>query len=250
MSRLDKISTKAPKELDKKKTKEETEKLIRKFSDLQQLLYAESRHSLLVVFQGMDASGKDGAIKNVFSLINPQGVLVTSFKAPTEEEKKHDFLWRIHPHCPARGMIAVFNRSHYEDVLITRVHGWCDDKTAKERFIAINDFEDLISRHNETSILKFYLHISKEEQQERFNDRLNDPTKHWKYNINDTQEADQWNKYMNVYEDVFEHCNKIPWTIVPADQNWYKEYLIASTIVDHLKELKMKYPGLESNGTV
>jgi PPK2 family polyphosphate:nucleotide phosphotransferase len=248
MNRLDKISTKAPKEFDKKETKEETEKLLGKFSALQQVLYAENKHSLLIIIQGMDASGKDGAIKNVFSQINPQGVFVTSFKEPTEEERKHDFLWRIHPHCPARGMIAIFNRSHYEDVLITRVHGWCDDKTAKERFKAINDFEQLISKHNETSILKFYLHISKEEQQKRFRDRLEDPSKHWKYNINDFQEANHWDQYMKMYEDVFENCSNIPWIIVPSDQNWYKEHIIASTIVNHLKELKMKFPELENNG--
>jgi polyphosphate kinase 2 (PPK2 family) len=160
MNLLQKISPKAPKDLDKKEIKEETAKIVEKLASLQQLLYAQNKYSLLIIIQGMDASGKDGAIRNVFSSLNPQGVHVTSFKQPTEEEKKHDFLWRIHAHCPERGMIEVFNRSHYEDVLITRVHGWCNDETAKKRFIAINNFEELISENNDTIILKFYLHIS------------------------------------------------------------------------------------------
>ena len=193
----------------------------------------------------MDASGKDGAIKKVLGQINPQGVMVTSFKVPTEEEIKHDFLWRIHRHTPAKGMVAVFNRSHYEDVLVTRVHGWCDDPTARQRFDAINDFERMLVLHNSTSIFKFYLHISREEQQERLTERLEDPTKHYKYSEKDFTEAGRWNQYMQMYEDVFENCNAVPWTIVPADQNWYKEYLIAKTLVNRLKELDMKYPQLK-----
>jgi polyphosphate kinase 2 (PPK2 family) len=164
---------------------------------------------------------------------------------PTEEERAHDFLWRVHPHSPARGMIQLFNRSHYEDVLVTRVHGWCDDALAQKRFDAIHDFEELMTTHNSTLIFKFYLHISPEEQQERFKERLDDPAKQWKYNAKDQDEAKQWDKYMDVYEDVFENCNVIPWTIVPADQNWYKEYLITKTVVEGLRSLNMKYPQLE-----
>ena len=244
MAVLNQISTKAPKELDKKKTKEETTALLMELDELQNVLYAESKHSVLVILQGMDASGKDGAIKKVLGQLNPMGLMVTSFKTPTEEELKHDFLWRIHQHTPARGMIAVFNRSHYEDVLITRVHKWCDDSTAKERFNAINAFEKLLALHNSTLIFKFYLHISREEQQERFKERIEDPVKHYKYNEKDFAEAEKWDQYMQVYEDVFENCNAIPWTIVPADQNWYKEYLIAKTLVKQLMELNMKYPQL------
>jgi PPK2 family polyphosphate:nucleotide phosphotransferase len=244
MSTLSEIATKAPKEFDKKETKEETEKLLKEFNELQNLLYAESKHSVLVILQGMDASGKDGVIRKVFGNINPQGVQVVSFKAPTEEELSHDFLWRIHRHSPAKGMIQIFNRSHYEDVLITRVHGWCDDATAEKRFDAINNFEELLALHNSTQILKFYLHISHEEQAERLKERMEDPTKEWKYNAKDKEEAKLWDEYMEMYEDVFVNCNATSWTIVPADQNWYKEYLITKTLVEILKGLDMKYPDL------
>jgi PPK2 family polyphosphate:nucleotide phosphotransferase len=245
MSRLQEISTRASKDLDKKQTKEVTAKLLEELDELQNLLYAESKNSLLVILQGMDASGKDGVVNNVFGQLNPQGVVVKSFKVPTEEELKHDFLWRVHQHAPSKGMIQVFNRSHYEDVLVTRVHGWCDDATAKIRFSAINDFENLLQLHNQTHIFKFYLHISPEEQQERFAERMDDPSKQWKYNERDFAEAKLWDKYMQMYEDVFAHCSQVPWIIVPSDQNWYKEYLIALTVVEHLKGLNMKYPQLE-----
>ena len=245
MNRLKEISTKAPKEFDKKETKEETSRLLKELDELQKLVYAESRHSVLVILQGMDASGKDGAINKVFSELNPQGVLVKSFKEPTEEEKKHDFLWRIHVNAPEKGMIRVFNRSHYEDVLITRVHHQCDDATAKKRFRAINDFEELLLVHNATQIFKFYLHISPEEQQERFKERLDDETKRWKYSENDFAEAKLWDQYMKMYEDVLENCDTVPWVIVPSDQNWYKEYLITKTLVKGLKELNMHYPQLK-----
>ena len=208
-------------------------------------MFAENKHSLLVVLQGMDASGKDGVIRNVFGILNAQGVTVQSFKAPTAEELAHDFLWRVHHLAPARGMIQVFNRSHYEDILVTRVHGWCDDETAKKRMKAINNFEELLQKHNNTRILKFYLHISQEEQRERIAERIKDPQKQWKYNENDIQEARLWDKYVEMYEDCFENCNKIPWTIVPADQNWYKEHLIATTVYELLKSLDMQYPGLK-----
>ncbi len=242
---LSKINTKSAKGFNKEKTKAKTVKLLEELDDLQNLLFAESKHSVLVVIQGMDASGKDGAVKNVFGKLNPQGVLVKSFKAPTVEEQSHDFLWRIHQHTPAKGMIQIFNRSHYEDVLITRVHKWCDDKTAKLRMSAINDFEELITTHSNTHILKFYLHISKEEQAERLEERIKNPQKQWKYNANDFKEAKLWKEYMNAYEDCFNYCNKIPWTITSADNNWYKEYLIASELHKLLTSLKMQYPGLK-----
>lgn len=243
--KLDAIDTRAPKELDKRATKEKTAKLLEELDELQNLLYAESKNAVLVVIQGMDASGKDGVIRNVFGQLNPQGVTVQSFKAPTPEELSHDFLWRIHHHAPARGMIQLFNRSHYEDILITRVHKWCDDKTAKKRMRAINDFENLLKEHNNTQILKFYLHVSPKEQEERLTARINDSKKQWKYNEKDFDEAKLWNDYMQVYEDCFENCNDVPWTIVPADQNWYKEYIIAKQLHDTLEDLHMKYPGLK-----
>lgn len=245
MSRLSDLSAKAPKDVDKKEAKERTEDLLNEISDLQNLLYAEGKHAILIVLQGMDASGKDGLIRKVFSRMNPQGVRVQSFKVPTEEEAAHDFLWRIHQHTPAKGMIQIFNRSHYEDVLVTRVHGWCDDKTAKKRFDAINAFEELLTVHNNTEILKFYLHTSAEEQQDRLRERLEDPAKHWKYNPKDEQEAALRDKYLAMYEDVFEKCNAVPWTILPSDQNWYKEHLVAKQLVDVLKGLHMKFPEMQ-----
>jgi PPK2 family polyphosphate:nucleotide phosphotransferase len=239
------IDTRAPKDFDKLATKEKINKILEELNELQNLLYAEGKHAVLIVIQGMDASGKDGVIRNVFGKLNPQGVMVKSFKAPTAEELSHDFLWRIHNHAPAKGMIQIFNRSHYEDVLITRVHKWCDDETAKKRMKAINNFEKLLATHNNTIILKFYLHISPEEQQMRLQERIKDPTKQWKYNENDFTEAKLWKEYMTMYEDCFENCNDIPWTVVPADQNWYKEYIIAKQLCDALAGLKMQYPGLK-----
>ncbi|CAL1521468.1 PPK2 family polyphosphate kinase [Chitinophaga sp. MM2321] len=243
--RLSTISTTAPKKLDKEKIKAETREILIELDELQNLLYAQHKYSVLMVIQGMDASGKDGVIKNVTGTLNPQGCTVRSFKAPSTEEAEHDFLWRIHMHAPGKGMIQVFNRSHYEDILIQRVHKWIDDKIAFKRMRAINDFEKLLSVHNETRILKFYLHVSPEAQQQRLVERTEDPRKMWKYNENDLAEAKLWDKYMDVYEDAFNHCNDIPWIIVPADHNWYKEYVIALTLRDTLKSLKMKYPRLK-----
>ena len=243
-------STRAPKDLDKDITKKKTNEILGKLDDLQNLLFAEGKHSVLVILQGMDASGKDGVIRNIFGELNPQGVTVKSFKAPTHEELSHDFLWRVHNAAPPKGVIQIFNRSHYEDILITRVHGWCDDETAKKRMKAINDFEDLLEEHNNTHILKFYLHISKEEQQERLMERMKDPGKMWKYNEKDFEEAKLSDEYRKMYEDCFENCNKIPWTIVPADQNWYKEFIIASALYELLKGLDMKFPRLKNSVTV
>lgn len=243
--KLAEISTRAPKDFQKEKTKEKLASILVELNELQNLLFAEGKHSVLVVIQGLDASGKDGAIKNIFGTLNPQGVTVRSFKAPTEEELSHDFLWRIHHHAPASGMIQIFNRSHYEDVLITRVHKWIDDETASKRMKAINDFETLLKEHNETQILKFYLHISPEEQQLRLKERIDDPRKQWKYNENDFKEARLWDDYMKAYEDCFENCSNIPWLVVPSDQNWYKEYIIADSLLKTLTNLQMKYPGLK-----
>ncbi|MHA4807961.1 PPK2 family polyphosphate kinase [Flavitalea flava] len=243
--KLKDIDTRAPKDWDKKATKDKLEDLITELDELQNLLYAESKNSLLVVIQGMDASGKDGVVRNVLGKLNPQGVLVKSFKAPTPEELTHDFLWRVHVHAPAKGYVQLFNRSHYEDILITRVHKMIDDKTAFKRMDAINNFEQLLVTHNRTKILKFYLHISPEEQRSRLEERIKNPSKQWKYNENDFKEAAFWDDYRAMYEDCFEHCNEVPWTIVPSDQNWYKEYVIASAVRDTLKGLDMQYPGIK-----
>jgi PPK2 family polyphosphate:nucleotide phosphotransferase len=243
--KLKDIGTRAPEGVNKEETIRETEKIIKDLDELQNLLFAESNHSVLVVLQGMDASGKDRTIRKVFGKLNPLGVKAYAFKAPTEVELAHDFLWRIHMVAPAKGTMAVFNRSHYEDVLVTRVHGWCNDKLAMKRMNAINEFENLLVDHSNATVLKFYLHVSHEEQMERLDERIKKPRKQWKYNKQDFAESDLWDAYMKYYEDVFEHCNKIPWTIIPADQKWYKDYLVARTVRDALEKLKLQYPGLK-----
>jgi PPK2 family polyphosphate:nucleotide phosphotransferase len=243
--KLDKIDTHAPENFDKEKIKAKLPDIYKQLDELQNVLYAQSKHAVLIVLQGMDASGKDGLIKNVLSSVNPQGITVQSYKVPTAEELLHDFLWRIHKHAPAKGMIQVFNRSHYEDILVTRVHKMIDDKTAKERMKAINDFEELLTQHNNTLIFKFYLHVSAEEQHSRLEERIKDVTKQWKYNEQDFVESALRKEYLKAYEDCFKHCNKIKWTIVPSDQNWYKEYLVATTLCDALKKLNMQYPGIK-----
>ncbi len=244
MSKLKHIDTTPPEGMDKEHLKEEFEEILKSLDKLQNLLYAEAKHSILIVIQGMDASGKDGLTRDVFTSMNPQGVNVFSYKEPTAEELSHDFLWRIHHHVPAKGMIQIFNRSHYEDVLVTRVHGLIDDKTARQHMQSINDFERLLTQ-NGTHILKFYLHVSHKEQQKRLEARVNDREKMWKYSENDFKETKLWNTYMKYYEEVFTHCDEVPWHIVPADKNWYKSYIVAKTLRKTLKELNMKYPGMK-----
>jgi PPK2 family polyphosphate:nucleotide phosphotransferase len=242
---LSKIETIAPKKFNKEQTKKELQKIKFRLEELQNLLYAEGKHAVLIVLQGMDASGKDGVIKNVFGSVNPLGCRIFPFKAPTELEMKHDFLWRIHQHVPEKGMIHIFNRSHYEDVLIQKVHHWVDDKTILNRYEHINHFEKLLTDTG-TQVLKFYLHVSKKEQLQRLQERITDPSKKWKYNETDFKERELWSDYMKAYETAFEHCSEVAdWHIIPADQNWYKEYLIAKKVMETLEMLKMKYPGLK-----
>jgi PPK2 family polyphosphate:nucleotide phosphotransferase len=238
---LNDISCRAPGEFDKEETNAQTAAILEELKELQNLLYAENKHSLLIVIQGMDAAGKDGLIRDVLSF-NPQGIRVHSFKVPTERELSQDFLWRIHRHSPAKRMIQVFNRSHYEDIIVTRVHKLIDDDTARKRMKAINDFEKLLVEHNSTQILKFYLHVSEKEQEERLKERIEDPRKMWKYNEKDKKEASRREEYIKVYEECFENCNDPGWIIVPSDQNWYKEYLVAKAIRDKLVSLDMNYP--------
>jgi PPK2 family polyphosphate:nucleotide phosphotransferase len=243
--KLSAIDTRAPKKMSKENIKKETQKLKFRIEELQNLMYAEGKHALLIILQGMDASGKDGTIKNVFDAVNPMGCRVVSFKKPTELEMKHDFLWRVHQQVPEKGIVHIFNRSHYEDVLIQRVHNWIDEKTVKQRFNHINDFEQLLVESN-TVVVKFYLHISQDVQLKRLEERMTDITKMWKHNDNDLKEHELWPAYMKAYEDVFLNCETAaPWTIVPADQNWYKEYIIAKRVVEELEKLDMKFPGLK-----
>jgi PPK2 family polyphosphate:nucleotide phosphotransferase len=240
--KLKDIDTKYKGPQEKEEGEKELEKLKKKLELLQHLMYAEGKHALLVVLQGMDASGKDGLIRNVFTGVNPQGCNVRSFKAPTEEELRHDFLWRIHHFLPAKGMFQVFNRSHYEDILYPTVNKTFDKKEIERRYKVINNFENHL-QDSGTIILKFYLYISREEQAERLQLRVDDPTKHWKYNSADQLEAKKWDKYMETYERIFDKCSKdIPWVIVPADTKWHRNIIIAQKIVDTLEALKMEYP--------
>ncbi|MCI1186282.1 polyphosphate kinase 2 family protein [Hymenobacter sp. DH14] len=218
-------------------------KLRQRLFELQEVLYAEHKRSLLLVFQAMDTGGKDGAIGNLLTGVNPAGVSVASFKAPSPEELSHDFLWRIHAQTPKRGHIGVFNRSHYEDVLVTRVHEIIDDQTAEQRFEDINNFESLLTR-NGTRILKFFLHISKEEQAARLQARLDDPAKNWKFDPNDLKERARWDDYQAVYEDALRHCSPAhaPWFVIPANQKWARDLAIAEIVVATLEDMNPQSP--------
>lgn len=242
---LAKIQTRAPKGCGKDKTKLQSAKLSAELAELQHVMYAENKWKLLVILQGMDASGKDGAVKSVFSGVNPMGIRVKSFKAPTEEEKAYNFLWRVNKEIPRTGMIQVFNRSHYEDILVPTVHKLVQPKLLEKRFEQINMFEDMLA-DDHTIILKFYLHISRKEQQEKLEERMTLPEKKWKYDPSDIKESKHWTAYMKVYEEIFKRCGKKhPWTIVPAGQNWYRDHIILKEIVGALKKLDMKYPKIK-----
>ncbi|MDQ3813745.1 MAG: polyphosphate kinase 2 family protein [Armatimonadota bacterium] len=211
--------------------------------ELQEAFYAEHRQSLLIVLQAMDTGGKDGALKSMIAGFNPIGVRINSFKKPTPEELDHDFLWRVHECVPAKSYVGIWNRSHYEDVLIVRVHGWIDKNVCQQRYEDINNFEQMLSR-NGVTILKFYLHISKDEQRERLEARLEDPTKHWKFNPADLEERKLWDEYQKAYEDAINHCSTphAPWIIVPANRKWARNLALAETIVATLESLKPQYP--------
>jgi PPK2 family polyphosphate:nucleotide phosphotransferase len=210
---------------------------------LQNVLYAERKQKILIVLQAMDTGGKDGAIRKVFSGINPQGVNIVSFKAPTPVELDHDYLWRVHPHVPGKGEIVVFNRSHYEDVLITRVHGWVNTKKCEQRYRHINEFERLLAEEGVT-VLKFFLHISKDEQKKRLQERLDDPSKHWKFNVGDLEERQFWSDYQDAYQAALCETSTeyAPWYVVPADNKWLRDLYLLEVIVDALEGLRMKYP--------
>jgi len=246
MISLDKISTQPPAELSKVGVKKERGDLLDQLEKLQNLLVAESKHSLLIVLQGMDASGKDGLVRKVFREVSPAGVRVHSFKKPTDLEFAHDFIWRAHQVAPQKGMIQVFNRSHYEDILIQRVHNWIDEDRVKQRIKHINNFEQLLLEENNTQILKFYLHVSKTRQQERLQERKDILRKNWKHNDGDWKERQHWDAYMKAYETCINECSpSIPWHIIPSDENWYKEYSVLKIIVDTLSKLNMQYPAIE-----
>jgi len=242
MINLTDISTTAPNGIEKYFAQRKTTLYKKQLFNLQNLLFAEQKHSVLIILQGMDAAGKDGTIRHVFSSMNPMGVNIKAFKAPTEEENSHDFLWRVHPHVPARGMIEIFNRSHYEDILVPAVHKTIQKKELKSRYDSINNFERHLLESG-TIILKFFLHISKKEEEIRLKERLSIPHKKWKYDPADTTEFPNRNNYLKIYETIFRDCNEgQPWHIVPADQKWYRDYFIARELRNTLNSLKMKYP--------
>ncbi len=225
------------------KAKEETEHFLKALARQQALLYAEHKHSVLIVLQAMDAGGKDGTIKHVFRGVNPQGVRVTSFKQPTSAELAHDFLWRVHPHAPGKGEIAIFNRSHYEDVLVTRVHKLIDKKTCALRYQHICDFEAL-STQSGTTILKFFLHISQEEQLERFAQRLEDPERNWKISESDYSERKLWDDYIDAFEDAIRATSTqdAPWYVIPSNHKWFRNLAVSQIIADAMADLDLAFP--------
>jgi len=227
----------------KAKAKAATTELIAQLGGLQERLYANASRALLIVLQGMDTSGKDGTIRNVMSGVNPQGCRVATFKMPTPLELAHDFLWRVHREVPPKGHIGIFNRSHYEDVLITQVHGLISDKQVQQRFDQIKEFEELL-HENGTAVLKFFLHISKEEQRERLEERIRNPEKRWKFNVGDLEERKLWGGYMTAFEDVISatSTDHAPWYVVPANRKWYRDLVVAGTVVGALEDMKLKCP--------
>ncbi|HEY9782577.1 MAG TPA: polyphosphate kinase 2 family protein [Leptolyngbyaceae cyanobacterium] len=235
----------------KKEVETELEYQRDRLSQLQERLYAENKRSLLIVLQAMDTGGKDGTIKHVFQGVNPQGCQVWSFKTPSNEESNHDFLWRYHQRTPQRGMISIFNRSHYEDVLIVRVKQLVPEEVWRKRYHVINEFEQMLALNNIT-IIKFFLHISKDEQKRRLESRLQNPDKRWKFSINDVNERKFWDDYQQAYEDALNNCSTsyAPWYVVPANKKWYRNLVIARAIADTLEAMNPQYPAAQELGNI
>ena len=222
----------------------EIEENRQKMDELQYLMYAENKHSLLIVLQGLDAGGKDGVVRHVFAGMNPEGCMAVNFKEPTPKELAHDFLWRVHPHVPAKGSVVIFNRSHYEDVLVARVHGLVPEKIWSKRYDEINDFERLITNENNTTILKFFLHISKEEQLARFKKRLDDSAREWKISESDYKEREYWDDYIKAFEDVLTKTSTecARWFIIPSNHKWFRDLAISQIIVREMEAMGMQFP--------
>lgn len=228
---------------DRDKALVKLEKNLDKLAMLQYLLYAESKRSLLIVLQGIDAGGKDGTIRRVMTGFNPQGVKVTSFKVPAGEEKEHDYLWRIHKAVPGRGEVAIFNRSHYEEVLVVRVHNLVPKGIWSKRFDQINAFEEMLA-DNGVHIVKFFLYIDKDEQKRRFQERLDDPSKNWKFSPADIEERKYWDDYMRAFEDAITKCSKkhAPWYVIPANKKWFRNLAVSEILVETLEGMSLQYP--------
>jgi PPK2 family polyphosphate:nucleotide phosphotransferase len=236
---------------DKAEGKRRSAELQERLDELQELLYAEHKHKILVILQGMDTSGKDGTVRHVMTGVSPAGVDVVSFRKPTSEELDHDFLWRVHARTPRDGEIVIFNRSHYEDVLVVRVHNLVGEKVWQKRYRQINEFERTLAASG-TTILKFFLNISKTEQRKRLQERIDDPKKHWKFQHGDIEERKLWDDYMGAYADMLEQTSTqyAPWYVVPANAKWYRNLIVADVITDALDSLKMEYPQIDLSGEV
>jgi PPK2 family polyphosphate:nucleotide phosphotransferase len=232
-------------ELSKKETKEATKQILKQIGELQYLMFAESKHSILVVLQGMDASGKDGLTRGLLQYCNPVGYSVKSFKKPTPEEYAHDFLWRVHKHTPAKGYIQIFIRSHYEDILVPTVEKLFSEEVVEARYEIINQFENILELSG-TKVLKFFLNVSPEVQEERLRERIELERKYWKHNDGDWETRKKWDAYMDVYDQILTRCNVVPWQVVPADTNWQKLYYVAKTVLETLERLNPKWPPLKS----
>ena len=232
----------------KKVGKEHLKQLNNELETLQELLYAEGKHKVLIVLQAMDTGGKDGTIRHVFEGVNPQGVKVASFKAPTREELAHDYLWRVHKHTPGKGEIVIFNRSHYEDVLVVRVHDLVPKEVWSKRYEHIAAFEKTLADEG-TTILKFYLHINRDEQKERLQSRLDEPEKNWKFSLGDLEERKLWDQYTAAFEDALGKTSTeaSPWYVIPANRKWYRNLVISSIIIEKLKSLNMSFPEAEDD---
>lgn len=230
---------------EKSEIKEKTKLMLKEIGELQYKMYAEQKHSLLIVFQGLDASGKDGLTRGLLKYCNQIGIKIKSFKKPTNEEFSHDFLWRVHQAAPAKGDIQLFIRSHYEDVLVPSVEGYYAKEVIDQRYRLINNFEKLLE-HNGTHILKFFLNVSLRVQEERLRERIELKEKHWKHKDGDWETRKKFQQYMEVYERIFHECNDIPWHMVPADKNWQKLYYVANEVLKTLKGMDSKWPELES----
>ena len=231
--------------LDKKEVEAKTKKMLKKIGELLYKMYAQNKFSILIVFQGTDASGKDGLTKAILKYCNPVGIKIHSFRKPTEEEMSHDFLWRVHKVTPCKGEVQVFIRSHYEDILVPSVEKFIPADIIEERYGLINNFEALLEQHN-TRILKFFLNVSKEAQEERLMERIELKEKHWKHKDGDWDTCEKYDEYMEVYEKILNRCNTVPWHVIPADKNWQKTYLVAEVVLEALKSLDLQWPGLVS----
>ncbi len=246
---ISELSTKAPDQLDKNSAKEEIDDMAKDIAEEVTKMYANKDYSLLVVLQGMDSSGKDGVSRNVFSKVSPTMVSAHSFKKPTDLEFDHDFLWRVHQQSPAKGEVKIFVRSHYEDILIQRVHGWVNEDRVNIRIEAINAYERLLEKDNNTIVMKFFLNLSKERQREKLIERIEVPRKNYKHNDGDWEERKHWDKYMDAYQNALNKSD-IPWIPVPSDQRWYRNYFVAQKVLDKLKSLNLTYPPLSEEPKV